>query len=183
MDDDVISATSSSQPPLIEKFNHSSSSYKKKYNKSSSDCSSSDLYIGHTCPDYYYCVIPSVISPVHNISTCDRKCDIINFIITKQNNIVFMQWEPFYGRISENGICHLMVVQQMPHLPCTRLFFSYRLKIRDKIKVSILEINPYCKDYHGNVFFYLNPDKSGNEVTCNDHFEIYGSCVNWLIEY
>jgi hypothetical protein len=135
----------------------------------------------------------TAMTPVHNLVGTYTQCaGGVQFLLRRKNKVVTIQWEPFTGAISANGVAYIEAIQTIHNLPSYPVEYPIFLTYLGQIRLAVLEIVPSppvpCKDYNyscykgGNIRFYLRSDKTGTGVNVNDTFSVPASTVSWIVE-
>jgi hypothetical protein len=121
----------------------------------------------------------SMVTPVTNLFTTLNSNGCVEFIMRRKNKTVTLQWEPFGGSISANGIEYLTVTQSICNTPPYPLSFSIPIQYKAIDRTVKVTIDPHSKN--GNIFYYLNTDGSAANINVGDSFYIYGGSVSWIV--
>lgn len=134
--------------------------------------------------DYYVnpdiCNFKSIITPLSELTpVCAKHCGPVEFTMRRKNRVVSLQWEPFSGMITTNGITHLTVAQTICNLPNYSVYGVYNLEYNGINRLCPIEINPSC--VRGNILFYLNSNVTSENVNANDSVVIKGGYIAWIV--
>jgi len=123
----------------------------------------------------------SVITPLNDLQPQYSGCKgSVEFIMRRKNKTVTLQWEPFKGKLTTNGVSHLVVTQSISNLPNHLVSFPIFIKYKDVGRMTHLEIDPHNKT--GNIKFHLNTDGTSTGVAAHDSVYIHGGAVSWIVE-
>lgn len=121
----------------------------------------------------------SMITPLNDMTTISND-NTVRFMMRRKNKVITLQWEPFSGKITTNGIAMLTVLQTLTNLPPHIIVKPIFLQYKNTNRMTTIVINPLTKN--GNIFFYLNTDQSGTDINANDLITIPGGTVEWIVE-
>jgi hypothetical protein len=95
----------------------------------------------------------------------------------RKNRTVTLQWEPFSGKLTANGIAYLSVPQSVGNLP------PYTLNIPIYLEYKGVGRNTHIQITHvePNIRFYLNTDGSSSDTVANDSVAVAGGSVTWIV--
>jgi hypothetical protein len=123
----------------------------------------------------------TIVTPLTDLTTLNNK-NSVGFTLNRVGNQVFLQWEPFSGRLTTNGVAFLTVLQSITNLPQYTVTFPIYLLYKGVGRMTTVVINPSPATPGGNIFFYLNTDQSTTGVAANDQVSIPGGGVSWVVE-
>lgn len=123
----------------------------------------------------------TIVTPLTDLTTLNNK-NSVGFTLNRVGNQVFLQWEPFSGRLTTNGVAFLTVLQSITNLPQYNVTFPIYLLYKGVGRMTTVVINPSPATPGGNIFFYLNTDQSTTGVAANDQVSIPGGGVSWVVE-
>ena len=155
----------------------------------SSSSSSSSVYYASSSnkPTYPTCRSPqnnvgfgSIVTPLSEV-TAENSGDkgYVRFLLRRKNKTVTLQWEPFSGKLTANGIKYLKVTQTICNLPPYPVCFPIYLKYKGVGRMTHVQIVPGNKN--ANIRFYLNTDGSSDNTQENDEISIPGGAVTWIM--
>jgi hypothetical protein len=131
--------------------------------------------------DFSSLVVPLTdLTPMHSYENGHNSC--IEFMMRRKNRNVSIQWEPFKGSISVNGITHLNVVQTICNLPPYKIYGFLQIKYKDVERTTYVMVDPHPPPKTGNLKFFLNSDGSSKDINANDVVEILGGQITWTVE-
>lgn len=120
----------------------------------------------------------SIITPLTDlVSTCTGS---VEFLMRRKNKTVTLQWEPFSGKLTTNGVAYLKATQSFCNLPPYTVNFPIYIKYKNVGRITHIAIDPTSKN--GYIFFYLNTDGSSTDTNVNDNIEIPGGAVTWIVD-
>lgn len=122
----------------------------------------------------------SLIVPVTNLTSSSDNINSVEFRMRRKNKMVVLQWEPFSGIMAANGVTSLTVTQSVWNLPPYPITYPIYIRYKNTNKITHMKIDP--NPNNGNIKFYLNEDRTGSNVNVGDEFEIYGGCINWIVD-
>ena len=119
-----------------------------------------------------------ILSPVVDLSpvTTDTR-SMVELRMSRKNKIVSIQWEPFMGAVSINGVAFLSVHQTIPCLPPHPVSIPVVLEYKGVSKMGYVKIDPTTKH---QMMFYLDITGNGSCVCSSDHFMFHGGCISWI---
>lgn len=123
----------------------------------------------------------TIITPMTDLTTLNNN-NSVGFTMARNNNQISLQWEPFSGRLTSNGVSFLTVLQSIQWLPQFTLTFPIYLSYKGVGRITTIVVNPSPPSPGGNIFFYLNTDQSSSGTAANDQISIPGGSVSWIIE-
>lgn len=153
-----------------------------------SSCSSKSTLCEPECrkrpKDYYtnpdVCTFKSIITPLSELTpACAKHCGPVEFTMRRKNKVVTLQWEPFTGIITTNGITHLTVPQTICNLPPYPVYGVYNLEYNSVLRQAPLEVTNTC--VKGNIFFYLNANGTSENINANDSISVKGGSLTWIV--
>lgn len=122
----------------------------------------------------------SMITPTTNLfSESSNINGSVEFLMRRKNKTVTLQWEPFSGTLSSNGISYLTVTQSICNTPPYPVSDVIPIQYKGVDRMVKITIDPFTKN--GNIFFYLNTDGSTNNTNIGDSFHIYGGTTTWIL--
>lgn len=130
------------------------------------------------CPDISY--FASVITPLTELNGFSEIGGCVEFRMRRKNKTVTLQWEPFSGVLTHNGVSHLTVAQNITNTPPYTMTYLIPIVHRGVTKITKLVIDPFLT--RGNILFYLNLDGSSTDTFANDTIKIDGGAVNWVVD-
>lgn len=123
----------------------------------------------------------SVITPVTGlISYYNNLVGVVEFKMRRKNKTVTLQWEPFGGAVSSNGIAYLTVAQSISNTPPYKIAFPILIEYKGIGTTGVLIIDPHLKT--GHIRIYFHSDTNIADTVMGDGFYVYGSCVTWIVE-
>jgi hypothetical protein len=122
---------------------------------------------------------PSVITPLSNLTPLySGQTGCVEFNMRRKNKTVILQWEPFTGTLSANGVATLTVAQSIANLPAYTITSPIYIQYKSIGRMTRVEINPHAPT--GNIFFYLNSDSSASGTVIGDVVTVPGGSVSWI---
>lgn len=120
----------------------------------------------------------SVVTPLSNIVPSFSGCvGSVEFCMRRKNRTVTLQWEPFNGKLTTNGISYLNVTQSICNLPPYIIDIPIYIIYKGEHRVTRIQINPQ----EPNIRFYLNTDGSSSNTNVGDNIDILGGAVTWIV--
>lgn len=103
----------------------------------------------------------------------------IKMTMSRRNHTVTLQWEPFSGKLTTNGVAYVKVVNSISNLPPHKIAHPIFMKYKDVGRNTHILIDPFCTG--GNIKFHLNTDGSSTDVSVNDSVHFEGGSVTWIV--
>lgn len=126
----------------------------------------------------YYDGFKVTITPLNCVTTPhSANGSFVEFTLRRKNKVVTMQWEPFTGCITQNGVSYLTVQQSYSNLPAYPVNIPYMLMYKGVNKMSYIQIDPHSTSH---VKFYLNIEGTGEGVQIGDSISVPAGCVSWI---
>lgn len=123
----------------------------------------------------------SVITPVTGlVSSHTNLVGSVEFKMRRRNKTVTLQWEPFGGAISSNGISYLTVSQSISNTPPYKLSFPILIEYKGVNRMCVISIDPHSKPNH--IKIYLHTDTNIADTIAGDSFHVHGSCITWIVD-
>jgi hypothetical protein len=119
----------------------------------------------------------ALISPLINLRSQVTGQPYIEFYIKKKNGVVTLQWEPFEGSISQNGIGYLSLQQTIGQMPPYKMELPYILTYKSVRKSSFVVVDPSDSI---QIKFYLDISGNGSDVNTNDTVSVPGGEISWI---
>jgi hypothetical protein len=119
------------------------------------------------------------LEPVQNGSNAPNGQSDIGFRIRRKNSTVSLQWQPFQGSMSQNGVAYLSVQQTINNMPSYVIDVPIIIKYKGENKQTFLRVDPFDSV---KIKFYLDISGSGTDVAYGDNIMVPGSCVTWIAD-
>lgn len=122
----------------------------------------------------------SVVTPITNLSTYYGIGGSVEFRMRRKNKTVTLQWEPFSGMISSNGVAYLTISQTISNTPPYPISFPLHISHKGVGKTTRIEIDPFTRT--GNIKLYINTDGSSENISSGDNISVLGGSVSWIVD-
>lgn len=122
----------------------------------------------------------SVITPLTNLNGFSDIGGCVEFRMRRKNKTVTLQWEPFSGILTANGVTHLVVTQNIINCPPYVMTFPIIIKHRGNTKYTKVVVDPFLSK--GNVLIYLNLDGTSTDTMTGDTISVDGTSINWVVD-
>lgn len=128
----------------------------------------------------------SRIVNLNQVTTANRgecphsETGLVHFLMRRKNRVITLQWEPFTGFVSANGIQFIYVYQQLMNLPPYKIEQPLWINYNGIPRLTKVIIDPYNKN--GQIAFQLSINLVDHPVHLQDTVEIPGSNIQWIIE-
>jgi len=106
----------------------------------------------------------------------------VGFTMMKNGKNITLQWEPFSGRLTTNGVTSLNVLQALSNLPAYPIITPIFIQYKNIGRLTTAMLNPSPPGNTGNLSFYLNADQSATGIAANDLVTVPGGLMSWIIE-
>ena len=117
----------------------------------------------------------ALVTPLIDIITpYSSNSPMIELQMRNTDGMVCLQWEPFQGCISQNGIERLRVEQSIGSMPKVKLEFPIAIRYKCQPSFATLIIDPVAS-------CQVQIDIPGIDINAGDFISIPGSCVTWII--
>lgn len=122
----------------------------------------------------------SIITPLSNLTPGFSGCmGSVEFKMRRKNKTVTLQWEPFTGTLTANGVSFLTVCQSICNTPPYPISIPIYIIYKGSGRITHVEIDPFAKS--GNIKFYLNTDGSGSDINSGDNISFPGGSISWIV--
>lgn len=150
----------------------------------SSDCS---VCIPDRCPpnviqrNYFY----SIITPLSDLKGLySNNPQGVQFIIRKKGGTVILQWEPFQGVLTTNGVKYLEMAQTLPIYPPYTVTIPIYIEYKSVGRITHLEVPGQQTSVNPDVMtvkFYLNTDGSATDINAGDQVFVPGGAISFAL--
>lgn len=123
----------------------------------------------------------TMITPVSSLRGQHTNTDgMVEFKMRRKNKAVTLQWEAFSGIMGASGVAFLTVTQVICNTPPYPIMFPVCITYKGQNRSSALSVEPGAS--LGNIKFYINADRSTNNVASGDAFNVCAGAVTWIVD-
>lgn len=98
----------------------------------------------------------------------------------RKNKTVTLQWEPFTGQLTTNGVAYLSVAQTINNVPPYPVSIPMYLQYKGVGRMTHVKIDP--TDMQSQIKFYLNTDGSSDNTEAHDLIFVPGGNATWIVD-
>ena len=144
----------------------------------SSSSSSGKSHNKHYVTDSFKAMVTPLVDLQPTYDPNNDSKGLVEFKMRRKNNVVNLQWEPFSGCITQNGIGFLSVQQSISNLPKYMINIPVVIQLKGVNKSTYLVVDPFASI---QLKIYLDVTGSGSGINSGDTVTVYGSCVSWIV--
>ena len=124
----------------------------------------------------------SIVTPLSSLTPTYSDCTgCVEFIMRRRNKVVSLQWEPFSGTLTTNGIAYISVPQTITNLPPYPTYYPIYIIYKGVYRPTFILIDPFDVK-NVSIKFYLNTDGTSQNINANDNLTVLGSSISWIVE-